>query len=211
MECAKNHKIKNLIDNIINENTTREEEIQYYDTILDDIENNFTSENFDSIYLDNGVDEIIKTEKIKITLTTIDNQKNNLDDEMTRLYLDECELLLRKNYNLTNNDSLYLKIVEANQEGMIIPKVEYEIYCRLSGTNLVKLDKSICKDTKISLFIYIIINGNSDKLNCKSDYYNDICYATTSDSGTDISLKDRQNECIYNTACDDDCDFLRYN
>ena len=130
---------------------------------------------------------------------------------MTRLYLDECELLLRKNYSLTNNDSLYLKIVEANQEGMIIPKVEYDIYCRLSGSNLVKLDKSICKDTKISLFIYIIINGNSDKLNCKSDYYNDICYATTSDSGTDISLKDRQNECIYNTACEDDCDFLRYN
>ena len=64
MECAKNHKIKNLIDNIINENKTREEEIKYYDTILNDIENNFTSENFDSIYLDNGVDEIIKTKEI---------------------------------------------------------------------------------------------------------------------------------------------------
>ena len=35
-------------------------------------------------------------------------------------------------------------------------------------------------------------------LNPKSDYYNDICSSTTSECGTDISLKDRKNEFINN-------------
>ena len=50
-------------------------------------------------------------------------------------------------------------------------------------------------------------------LNSKSGYYNDICYTSTSDFGTDISLKDRREEYINNnkSVCQDDCDFDKYN
>ena len=113
---------------------------------------------------------------------------------MTRIDLSECEILLRKDYHLTNNDTLYLKIIEILQEGMKIPKVEYDIYNRLSGLNLEKLNKSICENSKISLYISIVTNGNPDKLDSNSGYYNDICYTSTSENGTDISLKDRKNE-----------------
>ena len=49
-------------------------------------------------------------------------------------------------------------------------------------------------------------------MNSSSGYYNDICYITTSDSGTDISLKDRKNIFIEEnkTMCQEDCDFPEY-
>ena len=123
-----NIEIKNIIQNIIyeknkTEEVTKEEEIKYYDTILENIENIFTSENFDSTDIDNGKDEIIKTEKMTITLTTTENQKNNINDNITSIDLGECETLLRNYYNLSNNEILYMKKIDINQEGMNIPKL----------------------------------------------------------------------------------------
>ena len=63
--------------------------------------------------------------------------------------------------------------------------------------NLTKLNLNLCKGTKIEISIPVKIE---DKYNPKSGYYNDICYKTTSESGTDISLKDRRNEFTENTV-----------
>jgi len=208
------NEIKKLIENIASNETvkkTKEEEIEYYDTILDIIETGFTSGNYDTTELDNGGVEIIKTEKMTITFTTIQNQKNVINDNMTNINLGECEILLGRLYNLTNNETLYLKILEIIQEGMKIPKVEFDIYCKLFGSNLTKLNLSVCYNTKISLSIPVKINDNLDVLNSSSGYYNDICYTATTESGTDITLKDRKKEYVNNTVCQDDCDFLEYN
>ena len=53
----------------------------------------------------------------------------------------------------------------------------------------------------------MIITENLDILNSKSGYYNDVCYITESDKGTDISLKDRRNNYVEKniTVCQDDC------
>ena len=99
------------------------------------------------------------------------------------------------------------------QEGMKIPKIEYDVYCKLSGTNLEKLNLSICGDSKLYISVPVTISENLDKLNTSSSYYSDICYSSTSESGTDISLKDRQKEFVEGnkTVCQDDCDFSEYN
>ena len=95
---------------------------------------------------------------------------------------------------------------------MTAKKVEYNLYSKISGNNLEKLNLTICEGTKISINIPIDINGNIDKLNISSGYFNDICYAATSDDGTDISLQDRKNEYIDgdNIICQDGCDFSSY-
>ena len=51
-----------------------------------------------------------------------------------------------------------------------------------------------------------------DKYNKSSGYYNDICYTLTSENGTDITLKDRQNEFKINnmSICEEDCEFTYY-
>ena len=71
-------------------------------------------------------------------------------------------------------------------------KVEYDVYAKLFENNLVKLNLSVCGKSKISISIPIKINGHLEKYNSSSAYYNDICYTTTSEDGTDILLKDRQ-------------------
>ena len=130
---------------------------------------------------------------------------------MTSIDLGECEILLRNYYNLTNNETLYMKKLDIIQEGLKIPKVEYDVYCKLSGSNLVKLNLTICSKSKISLSVPIEIIDSLDKLNSSSEYYTDICYTTTSESGTDIILKDRKKEYANKTVCQDDCDFSDYN
>ena len=96
---------------------------------------------------------------------------------------------------------------------MRIPKIEYSIYSKLNSINLSKLNITICNNSLISIILPIEINEDNDKLNTKSGYYNDICYSTTSDKGTDILLKDRQKEFIEKnkTICQYDCDFSNYN
>ena len=95
---------------------------------------------------------------------------------------------------------------------MKIPIIEYGVYYPLYNDTFTKLNLSLCKDTKIEILIPVKINDNIDKYNPKSGYYNDICYKTTSESGTDISLKDRKNEFVekYN-LCQENCEFIGYN
>ena len=150
-----------------------------------------------------------------ITFTTIQNQKNNINNNITTIDLGKCEEILRKSYNISENETLYMKKIDIFQEKMKIPKLEYDVYCKLNGTNLIKLDLSLCENTKISLSIPVIISKseNLDKLNSSSGYFNNICYSSTSDRGTDISLKDRQKEFVEGnkTVCQDNCDFSEYN
>ena len=63
---------------------------------------------------------------------------------MTRIDLGECEILLRGEYNLTNNETLYIKKLDIIQEEMKILKVEYNVYAKLFGKNLIKLNLTIC-------------------------------------------------------------------
>ena len=173
----------------------------------------FTSSDYDTSNLDKGEDEIIKTEKMTVTLTTTQNQKNNSNFNMTSIDLGECEILLRNFYNISNDELLYIKKIDVMQEGMKIPKVEYDIYSKLNGSNLIKLNISICQNSTISLAIPVEISDNLDKLHTSSAYYNDICYSSKSDSGTDILLNDRKKEFVEGnkTVCQDDCNFSEYN
>ena len=217
IECIK-YNIKDIIKNILNitkneTEKTNNNEVKYYDDIIKIIENEFTSENYDTTTLDNGQDEIITTGKITTTLTTSDNQRNNLNNNMTKIDLGECEIKLRYFYNISINESLYIRKIDIMQEGMKTLKVEYNVYAKLYGKKLINLNLTVCENSKISISIPIKINHDLDKFNSSSGYYNDICYTTTSEDGTDISLKDRQNEFINRDKiiCQEDCDFSEYN
>ncbi len=104
-------------------------------------------------------------------------------------------------------------MIEVKEEGMKIPKVEYDVYSQLSSNKLEKLNLSVCQKDKIIISIPVELNEHIDKLNIKSGYYNDACYKATSDDGTDITLRDRKNEFIdgNKTLCQEDCDFSDYN
>ena len=131
---------------------------------------------------------------------------------MTSIDLGDCETLLKNDYNISGNETIYMKKIGIFQKGIKIPKVEYDVYCRLKGTNLIKLNLTACSNSKISIYVPIEISKNVDEFNSSSGYYNDICYTTTSEDGTDISLKDRQKKYIDEdkVVCQEDCDFSEY-
>ena len=179
------------------------------DEILKEFEIKFTSENYDTSYLDNGHDEIFKYDKMIIILTTSQNQKNNSNSNISIIDLGECETILREEFEV--KDNLYIKKIDVIQEGMKIPKIEYDVYYK-SGKSLSKIDLSNCSSTNISLLLPMKITENIDILNGSSGYYNDICYPATSDNGADIIINDRKNEFIEGnkTVCQDDCVFSEY-
>ena len=218
-DCVK-YNIKELIEELLKKekNETqkgKKEEIDFYDSLLELIESSFTSEECDLSNLKEGNEEIIITEKMNITLTTSKNQKDNIDTNynMTTIDLQHCETLLRSHYNVSNNSLIYIKKIDVIQEGMKIPKIEYDVYCQLSGSKLEKLNLSICENTKLSFSVPVIITENLDKLNMSSEYFNNICYKASSESGTDMLLKDRETDFIENnkTVCQEDCIFYDYN
>ena len=103
--------------------------------------------------------------------------------------------------------------MEIEQEWFKISKLDFDVYSKLSGNHLIKLNLSFCKNIKIDLFIPIEITESLDKLNMSSGYFNDLCYTATSKWGTDITINDRKKEYIENnkTVCQEKCIFSDYN
>ena len=165
--------------------------------------------------IDNGKDEKTSGKNISVIITSTKNQKKNENEKMITMDLGQCEIKLKNEYNISKNVPLYiLQIILEEEKGMKIRKMEYEIYYPFNNNNnLTKLNLNICKGTKIEISIPVQINNNLDKHNPKSGYYNDICYTATSESGTDISLKDRKNEFVENnmTLCEENCNLINYN
>ena len=70
---------------------------------------------------------------MNITLTTIKNQRYKKDNNITTIDIGDCESLLRNYYKLSKDEILYMKKIDVIQEGMKIPKIEYDIYYKFNN------------------------------------------------------------------------------
>ena len=197
-------------------NITNESYIYYIqDIILENLENELIQGKYNLSIINNGKENIIKTELMTITVTNTNNQKNmtKSNKNVTIIDLDQCESILKNYYNIS---TIYIKKIDVVQKGMKIPKILYDFYANLniSNYNLIQLNKSLCDNSDIILYFPIKISKseNIDEFNSSSGYYNDICYGTTSDEGTDILLEDRTKEYFEKnkTVCQEDCYFDEY-
>ena len=211
-----NKEIKEMIEKIPKNNTkeNKEEEIKYYDKVLYIIESIFKSGLYNTTNIDNGIDDEFKTEKMNVILTTTENQIINKDNtNITIINLAECESLLRGFYNISNDSLIYLEIIEVEQKGMKIPKVEFNVFSKISEYKIKILNLSLCENKRMYLSVSANSSESIGKLNSSGEYYNNICNKAKSDKGTDITIKDRQKEFIEKdmTVCQDDCYFYYYN
>ena len=136
-----------------------------------------------------------------------------MNDNKININLGKCEKILKKFYNISHNDSLYIFSIEIKLNEIRIPKIEYEVYYPLNNNNLFPLNLSLCKKEKIDLLIPVLLNDSIEKYDPKSNYYNDICSKATSNTGTDINLNDRKNEYFENNMmlCEENCELINYN
>ena len=184
-----------------------------YDYYFKNIENELTSGGYDLSNLENWNDDIIQLDKITITLTTSQNQKDlEKNINITSIDLKDCEKILKDEYQIPYNETLFMKKIDVIEDGMKIPKISYDVYTNYNRSNLLKLNLSYCNATKIDILIPYKLTEKIDILNSSSKYYNDLCYTATSESGTDITLKDRKKEFITNnkTVCQESCILVEY-
>ena len=190
-----------------NEESSKETEEKALENVKEELTNDFNTTD-----IDNGKDIIINQKYSTITISSSENQKKDKSSDRTTIDLGECETKIKQEYNISQNDTLYILKIDVKQEGYQIPKIIYEVYYPLFGNNLIKLNLTVCEGIKIDISIPIKLPDNLDIYNSSSDYYNDICYTYTSVDGTDITLSDRKNNFVNNklTVCEEECDFDKY-
>ena len=170
---------------------------------MDELLENITKNNKDFIQKDE--------ENTTFQITTTDNQKNYKNNNISRINFGTCEDKLKKIYNINETLPLIIFKIDYYSSDLLIPIIGYEVYHPINKS---KLDLSYCEDILVELNIPVSIDENNlFKYNPESDYYNDNCLAFTSDRGTDIILKDRQQEFKDNnlSLCEKKCDYLGYN
>jgi len=153
---------------------------------------------------------IMKDSDIVYQIVLATSQGNSIKDNISTIYLGECEKKLKKQNNISENEYLLIFKMDIYKEGSSIPIIEYEVYDPKTKN---QLNLSICNDTKIQILVPVMIEENNiNKYNSSDDYYNDICYTYTTESGTDIILTDRKNEFINNnmSICETNCEYEGY-
>ena len=147
------------INKTIEYDEERKEEERLFETIIEELTGDFDTEE-----LDKGENIIINMKYSNITITTSENQKNDKFNNSTTINLGECEYLIKKEYNIPYNKSLYILKIDVKQDGIRIPKIGYEVYYPLFNTNLIKLNLTVCEGIKIDLSIPINITDNLDTM-----------------------------------------------
>ena len=167
-----------------NEKLTIEEQNKIKNSILNQLDYIFTSEQYYNTYLNilDSTDDVRNFDNMKISFSSLESQMKNINSNKISINLRDCENILRMYYNLAYEDKLYLETIEIFEEGRITPKIYYEIYGNITEQNLIKLNKSFCE----GCLILISIPGppveipKGDKVNEKGSYKNseitiDIC------------------------------------
>ena len=168
--------------------------------------------------------KIIQTKNIIIQISSIEEQKNNINPYISSIDLGVCEDLLKKNEGLSDKDELIILKTDIKNIEQSITYVQYEIY-NPKEKNFVSLN--ICKNLTIIINIPVHLEENIESLykslnesgynlfNINDSFYNDICSTYTSENGTDLTLADRKAIIYDNNAnismCQHGCKFQYYN
>ena len=103
-----------------------------YKSIINDIIMDIKEASMDSILNNiignNKTDYIQSYGDIIIQITTLENQKNNKYDNISSLNIDkQCEIILKKTYNISQNETLILIKSYNYTSGINIPFIRYDI------------------------------------------------------------------------------------
>ena len=183
------------------------------DDIIQNIKNDLIKGNLNKL-LTNATEKkedlLVIGNDILYQITTTENQKNEYNNIST-LNLGDCEDKLKEIYDIDKNLSLIILKVDYFKQGLLIPVIGYEVF---NPKNNSELNLKYCNDSLVKLSIPVSINEDTlFKYNPNDDYYNDECYAFTTENGTDIIINDRQNEFIDNklSLCENNCTYNGYN
>ena len=209
-KCVQNCSASDLFNRVCStDNPNKNVKQDNFDNIRKGITSKELNPLLDNV-INNDEDLLIDDEDIKYQITTTSNQNNKEYDDISTIKLGECENKLKDFYKIKKEDPLIILKMDYSCEGLLSPIVMYEVYHPITKE---KLDLIHCQDVQINISLPVQIDEDElFKHDPSNQFYNDICSTFTTESGTDITLNDRQNEFINNnlSLCEDGCDYTDY-
>ena len=210
-ECSNNCSIIDWLYNLcITKNPNEKIKQGNINNIINSIQSQAIDYLLDDVIKKNGEDIVIDDKEIKYLITSSDNQNSKEYYNISTIILGECEEKIKKVYQLDEGESLLIFKADIYYEGLLSPVVIYEIYHPKTKE---KLNLTHCQNVPINISVPANINEDElYKYNQSDEYYTDICSPFTTENGTDIILKDRQNQYIDNnlSVCEEGCKFTYY-
>ena len=184
---------------------------------IEEIKNRLLNEDY------HGENTIVETETVIIQLSTLDDQFEQDNENVSSIDFGDCEGTLRSVNNIDDNEYLIVYKTDIKSSDLSSTYVLYEVY----DSSLNKLNLDVCSETQISILVPIKLDESLDSLakslsdsgynlfNENDSFYNDICATYTNENGTDMLLSDRKND-IYSATqnqsiCQINCDLESYN
>ena len=186
------------------------------DFMIEMIENEIESGLMNSLIVnilnDTKEDLLILEEDIAYQISTLKKQNNNINQNISSVSLGDCEDILKKVYNIDENQSLIIFKIDYYKNDSLIPIIGYEVFHPINNS---KLDLKYCEEEGYLAINKYPVSTDEDSLfeyNPNSEYYLDECYPYTTKNGTDILLEDRQEEYNKNnkSICENNCAFKEY-
>ena len=186
---------------------------KFKDEMFKTIENDIMNNSLNDLLLNIGNYELfVNEDNTTFEITTSENEKKNYDNNnITSILLGECENELRTQYHIDNNMSLIILKSGITLQNLLMPLIKYKVF---NPKTKQSLNLSYCEKMFINISIPVSINEEElFKYDPSSDYYNDKCFAYTTENNTDIIVGDRRNEYINNNLflCEEDCKYGSYN
>ena len=136
----------------------------------------------------------------------------------THVDFDDCEKILRKEYNISNTSIITFFQMEINNDdkNALYNQIKYTTY----DEQLQELDLSLCKDVETQIHYALKDDSNLnlntvsnfkklgvDILNIKDEFFTNLCYSY-SDSNKDMVLEDRIKYIFQNySLCEEGCTY----
>jgi hypothetical protein len=212
---------------LLNKEVNDCEEFCSYDKILDKkcIIKKVTEKNLEIIIanikeiilnqiMDEDVNIIVEGNEIKCQILTTKRNKNNNNNDISKIDFNECEKKIKDEYKINYIIIQKMDIIINNKT-----IVKYDLYN--PNKKETKIDLSICKNDKIEVYTpvqmtdeyiedyYKIGEQGYNILDPNDSFYNDICSQFTSDDNTDMILIDRKKN-YYNIdmiQCEAGCSY----
>ena len=214
-KCSK----EDILLNKCKEGLIDEEQIK---KVYEDIKSTYLKGNYTGNNTLNNT--IVQTQNVIFQISTLEDQKNTDNQNVSNIDLGLCEGKLRSRYGIDEADPLVVIKVDTKSEDLTQTYVQYQIY---DPRDLTPLDLSICNGIQININTPVILDNAISNLYDKlkesgynlfdenDTFYTDLCSTYTTENGTDLTLTDRKNIIYSNngnkTLCQNGCDLESYN
>ena len=181
----------------------------FVDNLFNDLKNISFSTLLEEVVNEQKKDITTVLNNIKYQITSSFNQISKIYEDISTINLNPCENKLKDLNIIDKNDTLL--IFKIDYYIRKIPLVKYEIFHPITK---ILLNLNFCNFIKVNISYRASIDeDNLFKYDPLNEFYNDICFPYTSESGTDMTLYDRKNEFNNNnlSLCSKECEFKEYN